>query len=67
MSAKTDFTLSFYPEAWQYSVVTYTPRSWLRSSIRSGPAVNPRALPTRAVRGPSRQRAGRARRRELDR
>ena len=67
MSAKTDFTLSFDPEAWQYSVVTYTPRSRLPASIRSGPSVNPRAVPTRAVRGLSRQRAGRARRQELDR
>jgi hypothetical protein len=67
MSAKADFTLSFDPEAWQYSVVTYTPRSRLTASIRSGPAVNPTALPTRAVRGSSRHRDGRARRQELDR
>jgi len=67
MSAKTDFTLSFYPEAWQYSVVSYTPRSWLPASIRSGQAVSARASQTRATRGPSSQRAGRARRRELDR
>jgi hypothetical protein len=67
MSAKTDFRLSFDPKAWEYSVVTHTPRSWLRSSIRSGQAVNARALPTHAARGPSGQRAGHARRRELDR
>ena len=67
MSAKTDFTLSFDSEAWEYSAVSYTPRSWLPPAIRSGQAAIPRALQTRAARGPSWHRAGRARGRELDR
>jgi hypothetical protein len=43
MNAKTDFTLSFDPDAWECSVVTHTPRSWLPSSIRSRQALDPRA------------------------
>jgi len=67
MNAKTDLTLSFDPEAWEYSVVSYKPRSWLPSSIRSRQALNPRAWQTRAARGLSWHRAGRAQRRELAR
>jgi hypothetical protein len=67
MNAKTDFTLSFDPEAWEYSVVSHKPRSWLPSSIRSRQALNPRAWQTRAARGLSWDRAGRAQRRELAR
>jgi len=67
MNAKTDFTLSFDPDAWEYSVVTHEPRSWLPSSIRSRQALNPRAWQTRAARGLSWHRAGRAPRRELAR
>ena len=66
MNAKTDFTLSFDPEAWEHSVVSYTPRSRLPSSIRSGQALNPRAWQTRAARSLSLLRAARARRKELD-
>jgi hypothetical protein len=67
MSAKTDFTLSFDPDAWEFSVVTHTARSWLPSSIRSRRALDPRAWHTRAVRGGSWHRAGRAQWRELAR
>jgi hypothetical protein len=67
MNAKTDFTLSFDPNAWEFSVVTHSPRSWLPSSVRSTSAVNPRFWQTRAARGLSWHRAGRAPRRELPR
>jgi hypothetical protein len=67
MNAKTDFTLSFDPEAWEYSVVSYKPRSWLPASIRSGQALNPRAWQTRAARGLSWHRTGRAARAERPR
>jgi hypothetical protein len=65
MNAKSDFTLSFDADAWEFSLATHTPRSWLPSSVRSTPAVNPRIWQTRAARGLSWHRAGRARRREL--
>jgi hypothetical protein len=67
MNAKTDFTLSFDPEAWEVSVVSYTPRSWLPSSVPSRQAINPRAWQTRAARGLSWHRTGRAPRRERSR
>jgi len=61
VNAKTDFSLSFDPDAWEYSVVTHTPGSWLPSSIRSRRALNPRAAPalswSRAARAPKRKRA----------
>jgi hypothetical protein len=65
MNAKTDFTLSFDAEAWEYSVVSHTPRSWLPSSIRPRQAIDPRAWQTRAARGLSWHRAGRAKKRAL--
>jgi hypothetical protein len=64
MNTKTDFTLSFDPEAWEFSVVSHTPRRWLPSSVPSRQAVNPRAWQTRAARGLSSHRTGRAPRRE---
>jgi hypothetical protein len=67
MNTKTHFTLSFDPDAWEFSVVTYAPRSWLPSSVRSTSAVNPRFWQTRAARGLSWHRAGRAPRRKLTR
>jgi len=65
MNVNTDFTLSFDPDAWEFSVVTHTPRSWLCSSIGSRQAVNPRTWQRRAAWGLSWQRAGCASRREL--
>ena len=67
MNAKTDFLLSFDPDAWEFSLATYAPRSWLPSSMRSTSAVNPRIWQTRAARGLSWHRAGRSPRRELKR
>jgi hypothetical protein len=66
MSANTDFILSFAPDAWEYSVVSHTPRSWLPSSIRSREALDPRARQLGAARV-SCHRAGRVQRRELAR
>jgi hypothetical protein len=67
MKTKTDFTLSFDPDAWEFSVVTHTPRSWLPSSVRSRQPVNPGSWQTRGARGLSWHRAGRALRRDLTR
>ena len=67
MNTKTDFTLSFAPDAWEFSVVTHTPRSWLPPSIRSRQPLNPHTWQTRAARGLSWHRGGRAQRRELAR
>jgi hypothetical protein len=63
MSANTDFILSFDPDAWEFSVVTHTPRSWLPPSIRSRQALDPRARQMGAARA-SWHRAGRGQRRE---
>jgi hypothetical protein len=63
MSANTDFILSFAPDAWEYSVVSHTPRSWLPSSVRSRATLDPRARQMGAARG-SWARAGRVQRRE---
>ena len=59
MKAKPDLTLSFDPDAWELSVVAHRPRTWLPSS-RSANALNPRLWQTRAARGFSWYRAGRA-------
>jgi hypothetical protein len=67
MNAKTDFTLNFDPEAWEYSVVSHKPRRWLPSSVPSTQAINPRAWQTRAARGLSWHRTGRAARAERPR
>jgi hypothetical protein len=67
MKTKYDFPLSFDPDAWEFSVVTHTPRSWLPSAVRSTSAVNPRFWQTRAARGLSWHRTGRAPRREIKR
>jgi len=67
MNAKTDFTLSFDPEAWEYSVVSYTPRSWLPlvDSVRAS-GQSARMADARRSRSVV-HRAGRVGRRELDR
>jgi hypothetical protein len=65
MNAKSDFSLSFDPDAWEFSVVTHTPRSWLPSALRSTSAVNERTWQSRAARGISWHRTGRAPRRSL--
>jgi hypothetical protein len=64
MNSKSDFPLSFDPDAWELSVVAYRPRNWLPLSSRAGYAVNPRWWQTRAARGLSWHRAGRALRRK---
>jgi hypothetical protein len=60
MRIKSDPTLSFDPEAWELSVVAHRPRTWLPSSSRTVNAVNPRLWQTRAARGFSWHRVGRA-------
>lgn len=60
MNSKTDFRLSFDPDAWELSVVAHRPRTWLPLSGPSRQAVNPRFWQTRAARGLSWHRAGRA-------
>lgn len=65
MNAKSNFILSFDPGAWESSVVTHTPRSWLPSSVRSRQAVNLSVWQTRAARGLSSHRAGRVKKRAL--
>jgi hypothetical protein len=65
MNAKSDFILSFDPDAWEASVVTHTPRSWLPPSVRSRQSINLRVWQTRAARGLSWHRAGRAKNRAL--
>ena len=64
MKAKSDPTLSFDPDAWELSVVAHQPRTWLPSSSRTVNAVNPQLWQTRAARGFSWHRAGRAVKRE---
>jgi len=64
MNAKSDPTLSFDPDAWELSVVEHRPRTWLPSSNGSANAVNPRFWQSRAARGFSWHRAGRAIKRE---
>ena len=63
MNSKSDIPLSFDPDAWDLSVVAHRPRSWLPLSSRAAYAVNPRCWQTRAARGLSWHRAGRALRR----
>jgi hypothetical protein len=60
MKARPDLTLSFEPDAWELSVVAHRPRTWLPSSNRTANAVNPRLWQTRAARGFSWHRGGRA-------
>jgi len=64
MKAKLDPTLSFDPDAWELSVVAHRPRTWLPSSYRAAEALNPRLWQTRAARGLSWHRGGRAVKRE---
>jgi hypothetical protein len=66
MSMNTDI-LSFDPDAWELSVVTHTPRRrWLPDSLATQP-LDTQAWQTRAARGLSWHRAGRALRRERTR
>jgi hypothetical protein len=67
MNAKSDPTLSFDPDAWALSVVAHRPRTWLPRANRTAHAVNPRIWQTRAARGFSWHRTGRAIRRESER
>jgi hypothetical protein len=60
MKVKPDLTLSFDPDAWELSVVAHRPRTWLPSSSLTANAVNPRLWQTRAARGFSWHRGGRA-------
>ena len=67
MNTKSYPTLSFDPEAWQLSVVAHRPRTWLPRSGRTANAVNPQVWQTRAARGFSWHRAGRAIKRDSER
>jgi hypothetical protein len=60
MNSKSDFPLSLDPDAWELSVVAHRPRTWLPDSSRPLSAVNPHLWQTRAARGFSWHRAGRA-------
>jgi hypothetical protein len=60
MNSKSEFPLSFDPDAWELSVVAHRPRNWLPVSSRHGYSVNPRWWQTRAARGFSWHRTGRA-------
>lgn len=63
MSTRTDI-LSFDPDAWELSVVTHRPRRWLPDSLPTVEPLNTYFWQTRAARGLSWHRAGRALRRE---
>jgi len=60
MNSNSDFPLSFDPDAWELSVVAHRPRKWLPVSSRSAHVLNPRWWQTRAARGFSWHRTGRA-------
>jgi len=60
MKVKSDPLLSFDPDAWELSVVAHRPRTWMPSSHRVTNLVNPQLWQTRAARGISWHRAGRA-------
>ena len=63
MSTRTDI-LSFDPDAWELSVVSHRPRRWLPASLPGIEPLNTEFWQTRAARGLSWHRAGRALRRE---
>jgi hypothetical protein len=63
MNSRSNFQLSFDPDAWELSVV-HRPREWLPASSRLGCVVNPRWWQTRSARGFSWHRAGCAVRRK---
>lgn len=63
MNCRSNFPLSFDPDAWELSVV-HRPRKWLPISSRLGCVVNPRWWQTRSARGFSWHRAGCAVRRK---
>jgi hypothetical protein len=67
MYTKSYPTLSFDPDAWELSVVAHRPSSWLPRSSRTANTVNPQIWQTRAARGFSWHRAGRAIKRESER
>jgi len=60
MNGKSDSPLSFDPDAWELSVVAHRARAWPPVSSRPAYVVNPRWWQTRAARGLSWHRAGRA-------
>ena len=62
MNSKSRFPLSFDPDAWELSVVAHRPRTWL--PVYSPAVVNPRYWQTRAARGFTWHRTGRALRRK---
>jgi hypothetical protein len=61
---KSNFPLSFDPDAWELSVVAHRPRKWPRISTQSGYGVNPDCWQTRSARSFSWHRAGCAIRRK---
>jgi hypothetical protein len=63
MNSRSNFPLSFDPDAWELSVA-HRPREWLPASNRLGCVVNPRWWQTRSARGFSWHRAGCAVRRK---
>jgi hypothetical protein len=64
MNSKSNFPLSFDPDAWELSVVVHRPRNWPPTSSRLGCVVNPRCWQTRSARGFSWHGAGCAVRRK---
>jgi hypothetical protein len=60
MNSKSHFPLSFDPDAWELSVVAHRPRTWLPVASRPGQIVNPRWWQSRAARGLTWNRTGRA-------
>lgn len=64
MNSKSNFPLSFDPDAWELSVVAHRPRKWLPLSSRLGYGVNPNCWQPWSPRGFSGSRAGCAVRRK---
>ena len=60
MNSKSNFPLSFDPDAWEFSVVAHRPRKWPPISSRPAHRVNPHCWQTRSARGFSWHRAGSA-------
>jgi hypothetical protein len=58
MNSKSNFRLSFDPDAWELSVVAHRPRKWPPISSRAGYRVNPHCWQTRSARGFFWHRAG---------
>lgn len=58
MNTKSNFLLSFDPDAWELSVVAHRPRNWLPTSSRPAYIIDPRWWQKRSARGFSWHRAG---------